>query len=112
MQFDSRDDAEKAMVKLRGIELNGNPLKIDIEVEEKVLFTKSFMTPATTPDASKSSVFIGNLDFAITDQSILDMCEALLGPRIATRVRVATDRDTGTRSLSDNIVHLTERSMR
>ena len=106
MQFDSREDAEKAMTKLRGMEHDGNPLKLDIEVEAKTLSAKTYMTPATKPDAVKSSIFIGNLDFAVTDQSIMDMCEALLGPRIAIRVRVATDRDTGMHSLPDSVMRL------
>lgn len=56
---------------------------------------KPRMQPAANPDAIKSSLFIGNLDFAITEQSLLDMCEGILGPDIATRARVAVDRDTG-----------------
>lgn len=84
------------MINLKGIEWEGNPLKIDIEALPKKVHNKPKMIPATVPDAERSSVFIGNLDFSITEQSILDMCEGILGPQIATRVRVAIDRDTGT----------------
>lgn len=59
------------------------------------------MTPATEPDGSRASLFIGNLDFSITEQALLDMCDGVLGPNIATRARVAVDRESG--------IHLTER---
>lgn len=61
---------------------------------------KPRMTPATEPDGSRASLFIGNLDFSITEQALLDMCDGVLGPNIATRARVAIDRDSG--------IHLSE----
>jgi hypothetical protein len=34
-------------------------------------------------------------DFSVTEASILDMCEGVLGVGTALKVRIATDRDTG-----------------
>lgn len=96
VQFGSREDAEKAMINLKGVEYEGNPLKIDIEIEVGKSTKMERMNPATTPDAVRSSIFIGNLDFANTDHTIMDLCEDLLGPGIALRTRVAIDRETGT----------------
>jgi hypothetical protein len=36
-----------------------------------------------------------HLDFSVTEASILDMCEGVLGVGTALKVRIATDRDTG-----------------
>lgn len=84
------------MINLKGVEYEGNPLKIDIEIEVGKSTKVEHMSPATAPDAVKSSIFLGNLDFANTDHTIMDLCEDLLGPGIALRARVATDRETGT----------------
>ena len=34
-------------------------------------------------------------DFGVTEASILDMCEGVLGQGTALKVRIATDRETG-----------------
>ena len=60
---------------------------------------KPRMQPARNTDGSRASLFIGNLDFSITEQALLDMCEGVLGPNIATRARVAVDRESGTHSI-------------
>ena len=44
----------------------------------------------------ENSVFIGNLDFAVQDEQLIEMCSDLVGPDSVARVRLATDRDTGT----------------
>jgi hypothetical protein len=67
---------------------------------------KPRMQPATSPDGTRSSLFIGNLDFSITEQALLDMCEGVLGPDIATRARVAVDRESGTYSIKNVVVKI------
>lgn len=55
------------------------------------------MTPITDSSVfSRSSIFVGNLDFSVTEQSILERLEEVLGPNIALRARIAVDRETGT----------------
>lgn len=43
----------------------------------------------------ENSVFIGNLDFAVQDEQLIEMCNDLVGADSVNRVRLATDRDTG-----------------
>lgn len=43
----------------------------------------------------ETSCFIGNLDFSITEGDILTLCNKLLGEGVATRVRLALDKETG-----------------
>lgn len=54
------------------------------------------MTPVADKSIySRSSIFIGNLDFTVTEQGIMERLEEVLGPDIALRARIAVDRDTG-----------------
>lgn len=43
----------------------------------------------------KFTTILPDLDFSVTEASILDMCEGVLGVGTALKVRIATDRDTG-----------------
>lgn len=43
----------------------------------------------------ENSVFIGNLDFAVQEEQLIEMCNDLVGADTVTKVRLAVDRDTG-----------------
>ena len=36
-----------------------------------------------------------NIDFGVTETTIMDMCDEVLGVGAALKARIATDRDTG-----------------
>ena len=59
------------------------------------------MKPVTDQSIfTRSSIFIGNLDFSVTEQGILERLEEVLGPDIALIARIAVDRDTGMYTLT------------
>ena len=80
-----------------GISLNEEEKDYVAFVPQKVFK----MTPITDSSVfSRSSIFVGNLDFSVTEQSILERLEEVLGPNIALRARIAVDRETGTYNLA------------
>lgn len=50
---------------------------------------------ASSNSGGKCSLFIGNLDFTITEDQIMEMCDGILGPKMAQKARIAVDRETG-----------------
>lgn len=93
VDFTDSETAEKAVEALRGAELLGRPLRVDHAQRRD---DKS--TPRTFADrrnTEQHSVFIGNLAWDMTKDLVEDMLTDVLGPNLFTKVRLATDRDTG-----------------
>lgn len=55
----------------------------------------------------RSSIFVGNLDFSVTEDQIMEMCYGMLGPKKALMARIAIDRDTGKISWHNAIIAIT-----
>lgn len=91
MTFNDEKEVHTALSNLKsaGIAVDGKNLKFDI--------SEPFSVSSSVPQraSANASVFVGNLDFTITSEMILEVCEGLMGPDAALKCRVATDRDTG-----------------
>ena len=77
--------------------LDGKVLKFDLTEPE----TQAIPRAAAPLNARggggglKHSVFIGNLDFGVSEDQILEMCDGVLGAGQALKVRISIDRDSG-----------------
>ena len=91
-EFETEEGAEAALSKLTASEVTfgGRILKFDLAVPP--VDTKA---SAKSNNGGKCSLFIGNLDFTITEDQIMEMCDGILGPRMAQKARIAVDRETG-----------------
>lgn len=88
IDFEQKEDAESAVSALAGADLSGNILKADIALERP---------PRTTFERAplENSCFIGNLDFSVSEEEIMQLCNERLGEGKALKVRLAFDRVTG-----------------
>jgi len=87
LHFNQKEEAEAALEVLTGMEIEGREVKIDLSQQ------KSERPRERTPQ--ENSVFIGNLNFEVTNEAVIEMCNDLLGEGVAQRVRLLTDRDSG-----------------
>jgi len=86
IDYENEVDATTAVSVLQGLEVDGRALRVTVAEPRPE-------RPAKTPQ--ENSVFIGNLDFSVSEAEIMDMCNDILGPGSASRVRLVTDRETG-----------------
>ena len=84
-------DAALSALNASGIMIEGKGLKFDLS-EPMAEVPAPTLPPRVL---SRSSIFVGNLDFSITSEQILEMCEGLMGPGAALSCRIAVDRDLG-----------------
>ena len=99
VNFESQQDAEEAVSKLAGLAVDGREFRVDLSVPKEQRPPRTEGAPRTPRGPlipADRSVFIGNLDFSVTDTEILAMCNDILGEGMAVNVRLATDRETGT----------------
>jgi len=99
VNFDSQQDAEEAVSKLAGLAVDGREFRVDLSVPKDQRPPRAEAAPRTPRGPlipADRSVFIGNLDFSVTDSEILAMCNDILGEGMAVNVRLAIDRETGT----------------
>lgn len=87
VDYEEKDVAETAIAALTGTDIDGREIKVDLSVPKG--------ERKTNRPPQENSVFLGNLDFGATEEQIMEMCNDLVGPGCATRVRLATNRDTG-----------------
>mmetsp|Transcript_19008 Transcript_19008/g.31815 ORF Transcript_19008/g.31815 Transcript_19008/m.31815 type:complete len:361 (+) Transcript_19008:47-1129(+) len=88
LDFEDKSTAELTISALSGSEIDGRELKVDMSEPRPV-------RPRGDRPPQENSIFIGNLDFSIAEEQVLEMCNDILGEGVTTRVRLATDRDTG-----------------
>jgi hypothetical protein len=71
-----------------GLQIEGRDLKVDLSepLPER---------PKMERSPQENSVFIGNLDFSVREDQIMDMCNDLVGPNTVNKVRLPVDRETG-----------------
>jgi cold-inducible RNA-binding protein len=92
IDFENQETAEAAVSALAGLEIDGRLIKVDISGRKS---EKS----GTEKQMEAHSIYIGNLDYTVTQGQIEDMCNDLLGQGVIKRVRMSVDRDTGESSL-------------
>jgi nucleolin len=90
LNFSSKDEVDAAVSALAGLKIDGKDIKVDVNSPPG----DRSKLPGKTVN-TEHSMYIGNLDFSVTDSQILEMCNDLLGDGIAKKVRLLTDRDTG-----------------
>lgn len=88
LDYTDKAVAEKALGALAGMEIDGRQLRVDLS-------SNKADRPARKQTPQENSIFVGNIDFAVTQDQIMEMCNDLLGPGKAQRVRLVTDRETG-----------------
>lgn len=88
LDYIEKEQAEAAVAALAGIDVDGRQLKIDL-AKPRIENLREERTP------SENSCFIGNLDFGVTEEMVLDLCNNKLGTGVVSRVRLAIDRETG-----------------
>ena len=86
IDYSNEVDAAEALSILQGIEVDGRTLRVSVAEPRPE-------RPVKVPQ--ENSVFIGNLDFSVSESEIMDMCNDILGAGSASRVRLVTDRETG-----------------
>lgn len=84
IHFNDKESADSAAASLNGLEVAGRNVRAEVS-EQK-------FTPKTPQE---NSVFIGNLNYDVSDEQITDMCNDILGEGVLQRVRLVTDRLTG-----------------
>eukprot|EP01038_Epipyxis_sp_PR26KG_P005565 gene5565-7687_t len=92
LDFNDKTEAEAAVSALSGLQFDGRSIKVDVsEPRERRPSTgnNNFRAP------SENSVYIGNLEFSVSEQQIMEMCNDLVGAGIAQKVRIITDKETG-----------------
>ena len=90
LDFDEKEQAETAITSLAGFQVEGRDVKIDISEP------RADRGPRVVRAPQEHSVYVGNLDFTVTEEQIMEMCNDLLGPGVASKARILIDRDTGT----------------
>lgn len=94
IDYIEKSAADAAIEALSGVQVQDRTVKVKAAEprENKPKFEK-------TPQ--ENSCFIGNLEFSVTQDDIFQLCNSKLGNGVATRVRLATDRETGNMMLVD-----------
>lgn len=90
IDFEQKGDAEAAVAALSGTKMDGTALKVDLAMPRT-------SNARTERPPKENSCFIGNLDFSVSEGELMELCNERLGNGVATKVRLATDRETGTR---------------
>jgi nucleolin len=111
--FPDKESAEAAVGALAGIQAEGRDIKIDLSEPRPFGERPERTERPGRPDRaggdraprtpSENSVFLGNLDFSVTEDTIKEMCNDVLGEGCVVRVRIATDRDTGESSATSDV---------
>eukprot|EP01036_Dinobryon_divergens_P025804 gene25804-34391_t len=76
--FFEKSMAEEALALLSGLQVGGREAKVDLS-EPRAERPKLERTP------QENSVFIGNLDFAVQEEQLIEMCSDLVGPDTVMR---------------------------
>ena len=110
LDFDDKSAAESAVAALNGLQVDGRDLKFDVsepkergaprEPRDNSRGDSRGERPPRVQPSSENSIFVGNLDFSVSDQMIQEMCENVLGAGEVKKVRIAMDRETGTFTLT------------
>lgn len=84
IHFNDKESAEAAAISLGDLEIAGRGVRVEVS-EQK-------FSPRTPQE---NSVFIGNLNYDVTEDLIMEMCNDILGEGNVQKVRLVTDRITG-----------------
>lgn len=88
IDYTEKSAADAAIEALSGVQVQDRTVKVNA-AEARTDKPKFEKTP------QENSCFIGNLDFTVTQEDIMQLCNSKLGNGVATRVRLATDKETG-----------------
>jgi RNA recognition motif-containing protein len=94
IDYVEKEQAEAAIAALTGVDMEGRVLKVDLAVPREV-------RPKPERPPQENSCFVGNLDFSVSDEQVLDLCNSVLGEGKVVKVRLAVDRETGAQTVHD-----------
>jgi nucleolin len=89
IEFISKEEALDAMEKLSSVDFFGRTLRVD------KAYALGERPPRVNSVNRENSIFVGNLDFGVTDVLLKEMLDELIGPGSWVNVRLASDRETG-----------------
>ena len=82
LDFEEKESAEALVASMRGIEVDGRILKVDIA------------PPRSRKVPPENSIFIGNLNFEVKKEDIHDMVNEIMGSGKVSKVRFMIDKYT------------------
>mmetsp|Transcript_25346 Transcript_25346/g.25573 ORF Transcript_25346/g.25573 Transcript_25346/m.25573 type:complete len:363 (-) Transcript_25346:180-1268(-) len=88
LDFDDKPSAESAIAALAGSSCRERLIKVDMADRERPPREKREFSPP------ENSVYVGNLDFDVTEEELSSLCETVLGEGKIVKVRIAFDRAT------------------
>ena len=91
VSFDSKEEAEQSVEKLQGLSASGREFRVNVSVPKDQRAPRE----PRAPREQGPSVFIGNLDFSVENDEVVQLCDNVLGEGFVKRVRIAVDRNTG-----------------
>lgn len=86
VEFVNQEEAIAAIDKLSAVDFGGRVLRVDRAYGQG---------ERPKRENRENAVFIGNLDFGITDMLLKEMLDELIGPDSWENVRLSVDRETG-----------------
>ena len=96
IDYSDRDQAEKVVAAMQGLQIDGRDIKVDISLGKKNGDSESRPDKPRAPRVpQENSVFIANLAFDTTESEVSDLCKTVLGDGKVSRVRFVNDRETG-----------------
>lgn len=95
-------EAQKAVSVLNGFELKGKRLNCSLKrkdgardnIGNNLVERKTFQN--RVEESSEKTLYLSNINFAITKENIEEMCSDLVGPDLVEFVRFPIDRERGT----------------
>lgn len=101
LDYDSKEEADAASAALAGLQINGRSAKVDSigqKADKPAAEKRERREPAarSTPQGqSQHSVFVGNLDFSVTEEELSALVAREVGEGRVQAVRINKDRETG-----------------
>jgi len=92
LDFIDQPSAENAVAVLAGSVCGERPMKVDLADPAKK--NDSPRTPRTTREPQENSIYVGNLDFEVTEAELRSLVDSELGDAQVVKMRVAFDRET------------------
>lgn len=98
VDFGSEEAVTSFISGLDGVDMNGRPLRVERAEGKEIRAAeesrrKTFEASSTPSD--QHSIFLGNLAWDVTIESIVELMDSLLGKGNVKAVRLSTDRETG-----------------
>jgi nucleolin len=102
VNYDDKEVAEAAVEALQGINLDSRDVRVELSTPGR-----DKRPPRQRQDETKS-IFVGNIDFDVTEEQLRDLIESTTGEGSIDNIRLAKDRMTGRPRGFGHVVFITE----